>query len=95
MKLIGRDLLDKFVRKHADAQKPLSAWGTLVEAAKWKNFQDVKNQFRSADVLSGNRVIFNIKGNKHRLVTVVAYQQGVVQVIWVGTHAEYSKKKFD
>ena len=51
-------------------------------------------RYASADFLSDNRVIFNIKGNKHRLVVQVQYQYGMVNVQWVGTHAEYSKKKF-
>ncbi|MFM7604795.1 MAG: type II toxin-antitoxin system HigB family toxin [Prosthecobacter sp.] len=46
-----------------------------MEEASWASFQDIKNRFRSADVLSGNRVIFDIKGNDYRLVTVVAYDR--------------------
>ena len=95
MKLIGRDQLDTFTKRHADCLKPLRAWASMVEAAEWKSFQDVKKQFNSADVLSGNRIIFDIKGNKYRLITVAAYRQGILQVLWVGTHAEYNKKKWD
>ncbi len=95
MKLVGREALDTFAKRHANSLKPLRSWVKIVEAADWKSFQDIKNHFRSADILSGNRVIFDIKGNDYRLVAVVAYKQGVMQVLWIGTHAEYSKKKWD
>ena len=56
--------------------------------------QDIKNRYRSADFLAGNRAIFNIKGNDFRLVVKIRYQNGIVVVEWVGTHAEYDKKRF-
>lgn len=95
MTLIGRQLLDTYARGHASALKPLQAWVRIVEAARWRTPQDIKNFSRSADILSGNRVIFNIKGNDYRLVVAVAYQQGIVRILWIGTHAEYSKKTWD
>ncbi len=95
MTLIGRQLLDAYVKKHAACLNPLQAWVRIAEDAQWRTSQDIKNGFRSADFLSGNRVIFNIKGNDHRLVVAVAYQQGIVQIQWIGTHAEYNKKTLD
>lgn len=94
MTLLGRDLLDAFTRKHADIRQPLSVWIREVESARWVTPQDIKNRYRSADFLSGNRVIFNIKGNHHRVVAIVSYQAGIVRVTWIGTHAEYSKRTF-
>ena len=94
MTLLGRDLLDTFMRKHADTRQALSVWIREVEAAPWQTPQDIKNRYRSADFLSGSRVIFNLKGNHHRIVTVVSYQAGIARVIWIGTHAEYSKRTF-
>jgi mRNA-degrading endonuclease HigB of HigAB toxin-antitoxin module len=60
----------------------------------WKTPHDIKRRYRSADFLADNRVIFDIKGNSYRLVVKVRYQNGLVVVEWVGTHAEYDKKKF-
>lgn len=94
MRVIGRDKLIEFGRKHADAKKTLDAWFHEAKNNEWKTTQDIKNRFRSADFLADNRVIFNIKGNHYRLVVRVRYQNGVVVVEWVGTHAEYNKKKF-
>ena len=95
MILVGSDKLDTFAKQYAQALKPLQAWRAEVKAAVWKTTQDIKNRYRSADFLAGNRVIFNIKGNDYRLVVKVRYgKDGVVIVEWVGTHAEYTKKKF-
>ncbi len=94
MQILGLPKLETFKDKHADARGPLDAWRAYVERQSWKSPQDIKRQFASADFLAGNRVIFNIKGNHHRLVVQVRYSNGLVLVEWVGTHAEYSKKKF-
>ena len=94
VKLINKILIDDYQQKHADSVKPLENWKELVKLAKWHTPQDIRNAIRSADFLSGNRVIFNIGGNRHRLVVVVVYTAGQVYVQWIGTHAEYSKRKF-
>jgi mRNA interferase HigB len=94
MRILGLLFLDDFKKSHADARGPLDAWRREVEEAKWQSPQDIKQRYRSADFLGDNRVIFNIKGNSYRLVVKVRYQNGMVVVEWVGTHAEYSKKRF-
>lgn len=94
MRILGRDRLLKCGKRHADAKKALDAWFKEAESSTWQTTQDIKNRYRSADFLADNRVIFNIKGNSYRLVVKVRYQNGIVVVEWVGTHAEYSKKKF-
>lgn len=94
MDLINKNILDDYKKKHSDSVKPLANWERLVHLAQWKAPQDIRNAIRSADFLSGNRVIFNIGGNKHRLLVVVAYAKEKMIVRWIGTHAEYSKKKF-
>ena len=81
-------------KTHADSRGQLDAWQTDVERESWKTPHDIKRRYRSADFLADNRVIFDIKGNSYRLVVKVRYQNGLVVVEWVGTHAEYSKKKF-
>lgn len=94
MQLIGLPLLEDFKRSHATARGPLDAWVSFVKLAKWATPQDIKNWDARASFLAENRVIFNIKGNSYRLVVKVRYQNGIVQIEWVGTHAEYDKKKF-
>ncbi|BAP89847.1 uncharacterized protein E1O_27160 [Burkholderiales bacterium GJ-E10] len=92
MRLVGRDKLDQFCTEHADCRKWIAAWITDVRETRWRTPQDIKDKYASASMLERNRVIFNVRGNEYRLVTVVAYQVGVVAVEWIGTHAEYSKR---
>ena len=94
MKVLGRDKLTKFSQKHADAKSPLDAWFHEAEAAEWDTSHDIKSRYSSASFLADNQVIFNIKGNSYRLVVKVRYQNGLVVIEWVGTHAEYDKKGF-
>jgi len=74
---------------HEDAKEPLEAWRTEALQADWSNPPSVKAQFRSASILKGNRVVFNIAGNKYRLVVKINYPYRVVYVRFIGTHAEY------
>lgn len=94
MRIVGLPLLLQFKQSHADARGPLDAWRDEVERSVWQTSQDIKQRFSSADFLADNRVIFNIKGNRYRLVVQVRYQGGLVLIEWIGTHAEYDKKKF-
>ena len=94
MQLENKHRIDDYMQSHSDSITPLTNWMKLVRLAQWKRPQDIRNAIGSADFLSGNRVIFNIGGNKHRLLVVVSYAAGRVYVRWIGTHAEYSKMKF-
>ena len=94
MRIVGLPILEAFQASHANVRGALDAWRSEVERAEWKSPQDIKRRYRSADFLAGNRVIFNVKGNSYRLVVMVRYQSGLVVVEWVGTHADYDKKKF-
>ena len=94
MQLLGLIKLDNFKRKHADARGPLDAGRSEAERAQWAGPQDIKTRYPSASILADNLVIFNIKGNTYRLVIKAKYQNGLILVEWVGTHAEYDKQKF-
>lgn len=94
MQLLGLLKLDNFKRKHADARGPLDAWRCEAERAQWTGPQGIKTRFPSVSFLAENKVIFNIKGNTYRLVIKAKYQNGLILIEWVGTHAEYDKQKF-
>lgn len=94
MKVLGKNIIEQFYKKHSDSKSALIAWHRDACDSTWNSPQDIKNRYGSADFLSNNRVIFNIKGNNYRLVIQVRYQNGIAVVLWVGTHAEYNKKKF-
>lgn len=91
MRIIAISTLRDFWLTRPDAEKPLMAWLAAAGAAQWKTPADIKAQFRNASILSGRRVVFNIKGNDYRLVVSVAYLFGAVYVKFVGTHAEYDQ----
>lgn len=94
MRILGLPLIEEFKKNHADVRGQLDAWRDAVERETWQTPQDIKRRYKYADFLAENRVIFNIKGSSYRLVVQVRYRVGIVVIEWVGTHAEYSKKRF-
>ena len=96
MNVISKREIDKFIKKHRDAKVALEAWYHEANAKTtiWKTSSDIKKRYSSASFLGKNYVIFNIKGNKYRLVTKIAYNTGIVFIKWIGTHAEYDKENF-
>ena len=91
MHVIKKRTLADFWKKHADARISLNAWFYEAKAADWQSPQDIKDRYRSADFIQGNRVVFNVGGNKYRLIVRIAYKPGLVYIRFVGTHAEYDK----
>ena len=90
MQIIARRTLKQFWEHHPNAELPLRLWYARVKAAQWSNPADVKNGFGgSVDFVGDNRIIFNIGGNKFRLIVHVAYAYGRVLVKFIGTHKEY------
>lgn len=75
---------------HADAAESLREWYRTAELADWTKLADVRESYKSVDLV-GDRLVFNIKGNKYRLVCRVRFGHPVVFVRWIGTHAEYDK----
>lgn len=91
MRIIAQETLAKFWRKHPDSAVPLGSWLKLAKESKWKNSNDVKENYPYVSVLSNNRVVFNIKGNDYRLVVAFAFNAGIGYICFVGTHQEYDK----
>ena len=91
MRIISKRTLRAFWIRYPDAEEPLSAWYREVEKADWEKPAQVKERYRSASFVKGNRVVFNIKGNTYRLIVKINYEYRVVYVRFVGTHAEYDK----
>lgn len=91
MHVISRKTLRDFAAKHPPAKAPLDNWFAEASRANWTKFADIKAAYGSADVVAGNRVIFNIGGNKYRLVVKIAYKCQTAYIRFVGTHAEYDE----
>lgn len=78
--------------KHSETRNWIHNWIADVEKMEWKTPVDIKRFYSSASVLSENRVIFNVKGNKYRMETQVAFHVKVVAIKWIGIHQEYTKR---
>jgi mRNA interferase HigB len=91
MQVLSLRALRECWERHPQAEKPLRTWYAMVEEASWTGPADVKEQFGTADFVADNRVIFNIGGNKFRLIARVSYSFGRVMVKFVGTHEEYDR----
>ena len=89
MLIIAKKTLRGFWERHANAKEPLLAWYREVLKEDWDTPAKVKEKYRSASIVGGNRVVFNIKGNDYRLVVRISYPARIVYVRFVGTHAEY------
>ena len=73
------------------AKQSLLAWNEEVEFANWQNPNELKEQHLSASIINTKRVVFNIHGNKFRLIVDIEYRLGIVFIVWFGSHNEYNK----
>jgi len=89
--VISQKKLRDHYNKHKETKSQLETWYHEAKNAEWKNSQEIKEKYRSASIIRGNRVVFNIKGNKYRLVTKINYQMKIVYIRFIGTHKEYDK----
>ena len=91
MRVISRKKLREFWKKHPDVRQFLQAWYADVKQADWETPTDIKNIYNNVSFVANNRVVFNIKGNKYRLVVAVQYKYRIVYIRFIGTHREYDK----
>jgi len=91
MRVISRKWLHELARRHPDAKPGLDAWFHEAEGADWANPAQVKAQYATASILKNGRVVFNIGGNKYRLVVRINYAYRVVYVRFAGTHSAYDR----
>lgn len=90
MHVIAKPSLVEFWHKHPDAQNPLQAWYRTMESEVFSGFNDLRATFASADFVNG-LTVFNIGGNKYRLIAVMHYNRRKVFIRAVLTHAEYDR----
>jgi len=97
VRVIGKLKLEGFWQRSPQARKPLEKWIQVVEQAQWDNWSNIKSTFRTADMVktkARNFVVFNVGGNKYRLVTIMNFRGQIVIVDVALTHAEYDKGKW-
>lgn len=93
MHIITKKRLQEFWKKHPDSESSLKSWFKTTKKANWENLSDTRADFPHAD-LAGVCTIFNISGNKYRLITKIFYPNKMVQIRFVLTHAEYDREKY-
>jgi mRNA interferase HigB len=91
MRVIARRTLKEYGEQEPEAAASLGAWYREAKAATWKSPADVKEKYRNASVLKNGRVVFNIAGNKYRLVVRIDYAAAIVFIRFIGTHRAYDK----
>jgi mRNA interferase HigB len=93
MRVIAKSTLKRFWERggHSDARGPLQHWYEEAIKASWTSPLAVKDQYATASICGNNRVVFNIGGNKYRLVVEMQYRAGIAWVKFIGTHAQYDR----
>lgn len=91
MRIISRKTIRLFYKKHSDAKSALEAWFAEAKQASWDSPNAIKATYGNASIVGNNRVVFNICGNKYRLVVLFNYAFGVGYVRFVGTHRDYDR----
>jgi mRNA interferase HigB len=90
VRVIGRKVMERFKRDRADARSPLDNWRDVVSSRDWNNFAELRQAFPSADQV-GPQIVFNIGGNKYRLIAMVNFEIKTLLVRDVLTHQEYDR----
>jgi mRNA interferase HigB len=91
MVIISYRAIREFGKKYPDALEALNIWHTTVEKASWSHYHEAKEAFNSIDAVGNDRYVFNIKGNKYRLITLINFKVRTLYILFIGTHAEYDK----
>ncbi len=89
MRVISIKRISDYEAIHPTAKGELRAWYAEARKATWRTPADVKRQYRHASILKSGRVVFNICGNKHRMIVWINYELGIVYIKFIGTHSEY------
>jgi mRNA interferase HigB len=91
VRIIGRKEIEKFKQKHADSRSSLDNWYRVVSSRDWNNLAELRQVFASADLVD-SQLVFNVGGNKYRLIADVSYQTKTLLVRQVLTHQEYDRE---
>jgi mRNA interferase HigB len=91
MRIIALSTIKKFwlCSDYQDAKEPLLSWFRHVASVMWEGQSDLKLDYRNASILKDGRVVFNIAGNKYRLVVWINYPYGIIYIRFIGTHKQY------
>jgi mRNA interferase HigB len=93
MHVISYRKIRDFVQRHSSTSDVLDSWYKIASKAHWQNLTEVQSNFPTAEAVS-NFTIFNIKGNKYRLIVSIDYQHQLIYIKYILTHAEYDKNQW-
>jgi mRNA interferase HigB len=91
MVIITKTVLNEFAREYPDCEDALKEWYHTVKEADWSNLNEVKQTFNSVDYVGNERYVFNIKGNRYRLVAMIFFNKRTLFIRFIGTHSDYDK----
>ena len=89
MVIITKSALHEFVAIHNNAEDAMDEWYRKTKESDWSNFLDIKETFNSVDSVGNDRYVFNIRGNKYRIVAMIHFNRRTLYIRFVGTHSEY------
>lgn len=89
MRIVSIGKINEFAKRYPDADVALRDWYKRVKKSSWANFAELKKEFNSADGVGNKRYVFNIRGNKYRIVAIVLFQIQTVYIRFIGNHEEY------
>lgn len=90
MRIIAKSRLMALAAQHGDCIQQVATWYHIASKATWRDLSEVRQTFPHADVV-GDKTVFNIKGNAYRLIVHIRYEQGIIYIKDLLTHAEYDK----
>ena len=91
MRIVSRQALNAFCRKHPHAAPSLAHWYSLAKTASWRSTADVQSTFPKAKVIDGERIRFEIAGGNFRLIAACDFHRGIAFIKFIGTHADYDR----
>jgi mRNA interferase HigB len=91
MNVLSRKALLQFYSSYPETKKYLETWFKICRKADWNNFNELQITYPDAFPVGDDRVVFDLKGNKFRLVVRISFRFKTMQIKWIGTHAEYNK----
>lgn len=91
MRVVTFARIKEFSKQHPSADVALRDWYVKTQRCNWRNFNEIKKTFNSADFIGNSRFVFNIKGNDYRLVAIIIFASQKVYIRFIGTHSEYDK----
>ncbi len=91
MVVISYGTIRNYTEQNPDVEDQLNNWYKITEKSNWANFNEMRQIFNSADAVGNDLYVFNIKGNKYRLIVRILFRVRTIYIKFIGTHKEYDK----